>query len=1808
MTNPAETNPAETNPADRIIEANREILRGKLEELRRKVIDLSNRNPLIKTPLSSRASIVRAVDEMPEALAEKLRDQRQMTFVPLPPMEDEPRDEKTEKFREALKKFKAEDEEYLSQISEGSLDEEADEGKNLESLERKVRDKVRAELGLPPRPAKNAVSAEEHARSLGIDPSYELPTPTEQRQKKHEDFNIQTLLFRADLELKLSALMSKCRTWEEETGINVLQAGFGLLKWTDQDSAKKTEICSPLILLPVRLIRKKTVSGVKFQVYAYGEDASANFVLSEKLKTAYGLNLPEFDPEGSVEEYFRRVAELETDLASWQVLRQAYFGVFPSASLAIYRDLHPDKSWYSANRIITDLLCGRQAESAAPEKPPLDVDDPEVEAKIHPLVLSADSSQARVIYDVLQGEDLALQGPPGTGKSQTIVNAIAAALGKGLKVLFVAEKLAALEVVKSRLEAVGVGDYLLALQGNRSERAEVIKSLSSRVAVLDAPLAPLTEPPFATQDKFYEAKKLLAEYLTAVNSRFGASHLTMRDVLGRYLSTQSILAELPRSLQNVEIPALEKLDEAKTAKILAACADLEKAAEKAKDLASPWRTVSLSALDADKALEILSLTKHLSETFAAGDGADEELGRLGLAEPNPSLLNEARTRLNALLDLGPIQAGLVRALAEPEQKRKINAFLAEAAKQAEAEKKLSSLFASPLGPAIVDKLKSAVQLAEEAKLPSLEAGALGRACAEETASVRRLNDLLTLTAPLTRACPELLDRPLKDLAKAAKLVQAQTPAVFELRPFAPKEPTALLSFQSVCDRGLALQNSFRQLQTLFDLSGADPLPSPPEIRALCAQLKESGFFQRFGRSFREAKAKCLKISLRPKFDRLQAAQDLQLLADHRQAAAPFEEEIRRAPEWAVHVNKIASAVGLALGQAPALGTGGNVGGGNSAGFDFALFKQTADYANETLLLFPRPEDQALRALLLEGEAELLASLPLDGPPDVPSLGQAAEELPRRQARAANLKGVVAKIGELLGLADLAGLDVADSAKAIGASPKSPLVVADSVETNKILALFRSGESPASPAPNYPQTAAVGQLADLAAEILAKRAELDNSPEAAAWLGEKFQGGQTTRESLASEFDCLAILDEAPALRQNLLAWLDSGQLLNVQNLIAKHFQLESQADELADSLSLKSGLALETLLSAKTKKQKADFLRELSQDEKGLYAFGELNARRQALGDLDFGFLAEALEKENSPLRHLSQTAEALIYRGLIGQIKNLPLVRNWGDYSSETLDGLRETLAQADRDLTAYARATITEKLSDARPPIGVGTGRKKDFTELSLIRNEINKQRQFIPIRQLIMKACQSLQELKPCWMMSPTAVSQYLADETISFDLAILDEASQMPPEKAIPALARCRQVMIVGDTNQLPPTTFFRYNLKIDEETGDEENEGVVEESILELARKVYAPERSLTWHYRSRNSSLINYSNEVIYGNTLIVYPSPMEKRADMGVELIKLDGLYKKGLNKIEAQAMVDKALEHMRVFPDRSLGLVALNQKQSDYLNELMRLAVENDPAADDYVEKWRVSHDGLESFFVKNLENVQGDERDVIYISTVYGPETPNGPVALRFGPIIGPAGRNRLNVLFSRAKQKIITFTSLKSSDLGRASESQAGLIMLRGWLEYCETLGRRQDIGSDRSPAPLSFEEYVQGKIRALNGGECDYLAGTEGFKLDLAVKAEADSLGYYLGLSSDSPGFYQKISCRDRDRLRPEVLQGLGWSLGQLWSYSWFLNPVRESELLAQTIEKARRAESEAAKSRSAGAAVSKGAAEKGPAEKDAAEN
>ena len=508
-------------------------------------------------------------------------------------------------------------------------------------------------------------------------------------------------------------------------------------------------------------------------------------------------------------------------------------------------------------------------------------------------------------------------------------------------------------------------------------------------------------------------------------------------------------------------------------------------------------------------------------------------------------------------------------------------------------------------------------------------------------------------------------------------------------------------------------------------------------------------------------------------------------------------------------------------------------------------------------------------------------------------------------------------------------------------------------------------------------------------------------------------------------------------------------------------------------------------------------------------------------------------------------------------------------EFAGLTLSKLQKQFASLDRELIQLHRRRFATLIDSRHVTYGNKTGLVGTWTNLALIQHEIQKQKRHIPIRNLVERAGLALQALKPCFMMGPLSVAQYLAPGKLTFDLVVMDEASQLKPEDAIGVVARGGHLIVVGDPKQLPPTDFFqRLDVEDGEDVSDDDHAAVEEgESILDVAMSIYQPARRLRWHYRSRHESLIAFSNNEFYQGDLIVFPTPFPKRPDLGVRWREIpNAVYENRKNMPEAQAVVDAVINHMHARADESLGVVTLNLQQREVIEDLFEKASADDAKARAYQEKYST---GLEGFFIKNLENVQGDERDVIFISSTYGPDR-RGNQFQRFGPINSDNGWRRLNVLFTRAKKRVEVFSSLNPSKIQIESGMRRGVQALKDYLEYAKTGVIESANPAAREP-DSDFEVSVAG-VLADKGYQVQPQVGVAGFFIDLAVVHPHEPGTYLTGIECDGASYHSARSARDRDRLRQEILQNLGWKIYRIWSTDWFTSRETETKHLIDHLE------------------------------------
>jgi very-short-patch-repair endonuclease len=499
--------------------------------------------------------------------------------------------------------------------------------------------------------------------------------------------------------------------------------------------------------------------------------------------------------------------------------------------------------------------------------------------------------------------------------------------------------------------------------------------------------------------------------------------------------------------------------------------------------------------------------------------------------------------------------------------------------------------------------------------------------------------------------------------------------------------------------------------------------------------------------------------------------------------------------------------------------------------------------------------------------------------------------------------------------------------------------------------------------------------------------------------------------------------------------------------------------------------------------------------------------------------------------------------------------------FSATEYNDLLETFRELDKQQQEHAKAEIQHRVTNRRPQMEL---EHASSSEQVILRREVQKSRKHMPLRQLFEQTSGLITDLKPCFMMSPLSVAQYLKLETITFDTVIFDEASQIMPQDAVSSLIRGDQVIIAGDSKQLPPTSFFDADI----ETAEDVREDL--ESILDEAATVL-PEKRLLWHYRSNTNELIEFSNTKCYNGALRTFPdnNPDEQ---MGVDFVYVeDGLYDRGgssTNEPEAQRILKLINEHIETRPSKSLGVVAFSSAQAQAIRDTIEEARETDPDLDAFASE----DDALEGFFVKSLENVQGDERDALLFSVGYGPDA-SGKITMNFGPLNHTGGERRLNVAVTRAKDHIQIVSSMQPSEIDLGRTGARGVEDFKHYLEYAKH-GERALARQDSEPETLEFDsEFEEAVYTALEDRGFDVVTQVQssGYSIDLAIKHPETPGKYVLGIECDGAAYHSSKTARDRDRTRQMVLEDLGWTIHRIWSPDWASNKEREIEAIESKV-------------------------------------
>lgn len=1673
-----------------------------LENLRKRLLDLTTRNRLINFK-HSKGSSLRIIDELPDQLVETLLADKEMRFLPVP-----------EPTREQL-------------IKAGYI--EVDQNNGQEVI------------------LKKDPGAEEWAQWLGMESSYEVPTLSSGKpSSKHADKAIQTLLFPYELETRLGNLSQKAESAIEESGANILYMAFGFLEWYESKDSDISHL-APLFLVPVKLMRGRLNRETKTYEYILsysGEDILPNLSLREKLKIDFALALPDLDEDTTPENYFKSVNGLiEKNQARWGLRRYITLALLNFSKLLMYLDLDPNR-WPRDNKIsnhpiVNGFLAGWAGEevkdlsSGSIHLNEYMIDDlPDINVR-YPLIDDADSSQHSAIIDAINGKNLVIEGPPGTGKSQTITNLIAVAMAHGKKVLFVAEKLAALEVVKRRLDAVGLGDFCLELHSHNTQKRIVFENLEERLEKRNKYRRPNEIE--ADIIRYEELKQILKHHVERINLYWKQTGKTINQIFMAATRYRQKLSINPQLLQpnGYDGDNLDAVSQRRIRDEIVEYSDVYRAVvSQLKDNTDlknhPWygvRNSELQIFDIEKVANILeqwqiSLRELL--TFR-----DEIAAALKCNESDiPYTLNGIEEMLHDLHQLPDLQGDeLVDALPilrDSELERFQNYI--------ELYENIQSMYES-----LVSKVGDQVLM----NLDYVDQYSAGYESIVKLINKNlKLNEfynammlLKTLYEDISSAEGQILEIISTIEAIGIKQIKLTASGLNELKIFieiVSSLPTNYWKYRSILfdDEELdqlipKIRYEITELHSLrIELEGVYQIHSLPKSTVLIEieqNLLSGGVFRWFKGRWRSARKQLFGYSANQKVKLLDMVKLLDKAIEYQKRLEIIEDCKNRNNQFGGYINGVDTDIDLLETMRAwykLIRKTYGIGFGNRVGLGSAILELSVDIARAIHSVYEHGILKDLDKILTNLEA-FRNYLNEDS-----SLKSKETILAGENGEIKKCKNILQKAIEdcesIMANNDITLFELSNRVRELE-KLRNKVVEWNNISFDNLELKERLGLSVDYNYHNKSALSVAKNTLQLASCLSKKinttviKNRIYESPDKHTY---------TTLCAITGQFKLK--YDNEHDSRVNfsnitMLDW-DAWTNLSMDNIA----NLERR-----NNLALSNNMSLQNWM---------DYVR-----------------LQHRLFDIGFGSLADKLEKGIIPIHLVEYAYYASIYDMLAREIlRENPELTKFSGHSQESI---QNKFKEYDLRLQKLHCENIAWKIDQNPVPGGNNSGRVSEYTECSLLIHECGKQKRHIALRQLLKRAGNALVSLKPCFMMGPMSVAQYLEPGQIIFDLVVMDEASQIKPEDSIGSVARGTQLIVVGDPKQLPPTNFF--DRLIDDANEDEEDMAIQHtESILELCMPIF-PVRRLCWHYRSQHQSLIAFSNHSFYNNGLVLFPSPHKESKDYGIQYSRVQrGYFVNRCNHEEAKIITNAVRQHFQDRPNESLGVIAMNAEQRD---QIQRTIDELEKEDSTFRQLRENSYKEQEQLFIKNLENVQGDERDVIFLSMTYGPMEPGGLVHQRFGPINQENGWRRLNVLFTRSRKRMHVFSSMGSSDIIIGHNSKLGVKTLHNFLKYCETgIIYQTDHYTQKLP-DSDFEIAVADALR-VEGFECIPQIGVAGFFIDLAVIDPGNPGRFLMGIECDGATYHSAKSVRDRDRLRQAILERLGWRIQRIWSTDWFKNP------------------------------------------------
>ncbi len=1573
-------------------------------------------------------------------------------------------------------------------------------------------------------------------------------------------------------EKTLKNLRSKAKLAQEEQGTNILYLSFGFIYWKESTKESSPWIKSPLLMMPVQLELKSI--NAPYTIRRADDEIEVNPTLDYLYNQSYGIDLPTFSLKDrkSFDDYFSTVEKL-IDKKGWKLTREVSLGLLSFLKISMYHDLHEHRDELKENSVIKAMTGDRSALKDLPkDASKFDFD------KTKPTewyeVVDSDSSQQEAIMLSKKGVSFVMQGPPGTGKSQTITNIIAEALGDGKKVLFVSEKAAALQVVLKRLTESNLDDFCLALHSNKANKKDIVDNIGANLDLVSDYDDRLAKGELAR----------LSSERNKLNKYANSLHLK-REPFGESIYSGYGRLELLRGATDVEfkIDGITSISMEEYQAQLVAVRAFEKALHSFSGKLSdnPWAYSSTSSTGQIFRREFESNT----------DGLLDELIHL---ETSMGLLDEKYGVKNSVtwadsfrcvddmkevldLPLFPVD-WLEEKTRKKLRERAIKEEKIDQTEHARA-KKLADLVKTLNSSWDMNKLHVSIAKLGDAFSNrdiwdgSEEAKSLA-ACNDEC--MARINGLINELSALADGYDqaiEMLSIKANDSYDSVLMISHIVNLLIDARYLESRwfDVRNRENYESMI-------RDAKEHQALLNDIKADVLKTW-EVGIF--DIDSSGMLARFKTEYTKILSfvkpsykediNCLKLHSKTvgvKIENTLAIDILQKVEAYKSEEKWFDEN----DEWyrSVFPNHY-----------------------NGINTDWDQIFSEIDRALNIAEQFPYSnisEEVIASIQNICGSIQLLAEIRrLSDVLNEARINSCEEELGKiGLAFNANSDSflrndILRSVNELAEMHSECGsiiklLDAATRGGVVSFGDVRLLVAnAESARTECIW--FKENipdlvNELRISTKDIDEISAVIEQANIILEIHDAVAEKDETEELTSLFGNRYTGNFTDWQGILNDIELIEKYS-VEKYNENMRSFIN-------QVSADKERRDESLAD-ISEIIKLRDmiepGLVyLGNLFPASSFENQhiQDVIAKVNSCHNGIE---ELNCwldyvdAKSVCDELGLSNFANEIARLDNSVFDVYDSFQKGFYTQWINEhIAENSDVRS---FRKSTHEVSLDQFVKIDKKQFDYSRDRIRQNVIDSFPDKYSLRGAS---SEVSTLLHEMEKKRRVKPLRQLFKEIPHLLLTLKPCLMMSPLSVAYFLNAQDYHFDLVIFDEASQIFPQDAIGAIFRADQVVIAGDTKQLPPTNFFSSSTSNNNDDYDDNDDEYLEEeyydSILEETASVL-PNRTLLWHYRSKHEHLIAFSNKEIYKNQLVTFPSNRVLEPDSGVEFIHVkDGYYESGKrnNILEAKKCVELVKEHIEKHPERSLGIIAFSEAQQQSIaSEIQKFREENSKNRK-YEEFF--SEDKEDEFFVKNLENVQGDERDTIIFSVGYAKtrdQIKNGKaMAMRFGPLGNSGGERRLNVAITRAKNNVKLVSSILPSDIDLNRTESEGVKMLRSYIEFAMNGG--VSIANEyNGGVPDEFVEAVSILLEN-RGYRVRKYVGCSGYRIDIAIEHPEIDGEYVAGIECDGISYSSAKTARDRDRLRKTILTNMGWKMYRVWSTEWHQNYEIESNRLLEFVE------------------------------------